>query len=57
MRCKKETAENQKAEMGVARLELAETEVDGFTVHCNCHYAKPPEGIGPTIEIHNLFQF
>ena len=31
-------------EMGVARLELAETEVDGFTVHCNCHYATPPKG-------------
>lgn len=28
--------------MGVARLELAETEVDGFTVHCNCRYATPP---------------
>ena len=31
-------------ELGAARLELAETEVDGFTVHCNCHYATPPEG-------------
>lgn len=30
--------------MGVARLELAKTEVDGFTVHCNCRYATPPEG-------------
>ena len=29
--------------MGAGRLELAETEVDGFTVHCNCHYATPPE--------------
>ena len=29
--------------MGAARLELAETEVDGFTVHCNCHYATPPK--------------
>ena len=28
--------------MGAARLELAETEVDGFTVRCNCHYATPP---------------
>ena len=30
--------------LGAARLELAETEVDGFTVHCNCHYATPPRG-------------
>jgi hypothetical protein len=29
--------------MGVARLELAMTEVDGFTVHCNSRYATPPE--------------
>ncbi len=28
----------------MARLELAETEVDGFTVHCNCRYATPPFG-------------
>ena len=40
--------------MGVARLELAKTEVDGFTVHCNCHYATPPEGFGPAIKIHNI---
>ena len=31
--------------MGAARLELAKTEVDGFTVHCNCHYATPPYGV------------
>ena len=30
--------------MGAARLELAKTEVDGFTVHCNCRYATPPDG-------------
>jgi hypothetical protein len=29
--------------VGVARLELAKTEVDGFTVHCNCRYATPPK--------------
>ena len=44
-RHKKETAKNEKNEMGAARLELAETEVDGFTVHCNCHYATPPKGL------------
>ena len=35
-------AKNEKGEMGVVRLELTETEVDGFTVHCNCRYATPP---------------
>ena len=39
--------------MGAAGLEPAETEVDGFTVRCNCRYATPPEsllvaGIEPT---------
>ncbi len=29
--------------MGAAGLEPAETEVDGFTVHCNCRYATPPK--------------
>lgn len=29
--------------MGAARLELAKTEVEGFTVPCNCHYATPPK--------------
>lgn len=28
--------------MGAARLELAKTEVEGFTVPCNCRYATPP---------------
>lgn len=40
--------------MGAAGLEPAETEVEGFTVPCNCHYATPPRekmltvGIEPT---------
>ncbi len=28
--------------MGVVGLEPTETEVEGFTVPCNCHYATPP---------------
>ncbi len=28
--------------LGAVRLELTETEVEGFTVPCNCHYATPP---------------
>lgn len=38
--------------MGAAGLEPAKTEVEGFTVPCNCHYATPPimlaVGIEPT---------
>jgi hypothetical protein len=30
------------AELGAVRLELTETEVEGVTVPCNCHYATPP---------------
>lgn len=29
--------------MGVVGLEPTETEVEGFTVPCNCRYAIPPE--------------
>ena len=29
--------------MGAVGLEPTETEVEGFTVPCNCHYATPPE--------------
>lgn len=36
--------------MGVARLELAKTEVDGFTVHCNCRYATPPKMLEKGLE-------
>lgn len=28
--------------MGAVGLEPTETEVEGFTVPCNCHYATPP---------------
>jgi hypothetical protein len=28
--------------MGVVGLEPTETEVEGFTVPCNCRYATPP---------------
>ena len=28
--------------MGAAGLEPAESEDEGFTVPCNCHYATPP---------------
>lgn len=31
--------------MGAVGLEPTETEVEGFTVPCNCHYATPPEPI------------
>ena len=39
--------------MGAAGLEPAETEVEGFIVPCNCHYATPPKmvlavGLEPT---------
>ena len=41
--------------MGAVGLEPTETEVEGFTVPCNCRYATPPEerrllaaGIEPT---------
>ena len=30
--------------MGAVGLEPTETEVEGFTVPCNCRYATPPEG-------------
>ena len=29
--------------MGAVGLEPTETEVEGFTVPCNCRYATPPE--------------
>ena len=29
--------------LGAARLELAKTEVERFTVSCNCRYATPPK--------------
>ena len=28
--------------MGAVRLELTNSEEEGFTVPCNCHYATPP---------------
>jgi hypothetical protein len=40
--------------MGAAGLEPAKPEGEGFTVPCNCHYAKPPKrkmlavGVEPT---------
>ena len=34
----------QGIEMGAVGLEPTETEVEGFTVPCNCHYATPPRG-------------
>lgn len=32
--------------MGAIGLEPTETEVEGFTVPCNCHYATPPDKTG-----------
>ena len=29
--------------MGAVRLELTDSEEEGFTVPCNCHYATPPK--------------
>ena len=29
--------------MGAVGLEPTKTEVEGFTVPCNCHYATPPK--------------
>lgn len=29
--------------LGRVGLEPTETKVDGFTVHCNCHYATSPK--------------
>lgn len=33
--------------LGRVGLEPTETKVDGFTVHCNCHYATSPESVPP----------
>ena len=39
------TSEGQSREMGAVGLEPTETEVEGFTVPCNCRYATPPRKI------------
>ena len=43
--------------MGAVGLEPTETEVEGFTVPCNCRYATPPEvkknGAGSKIRTHD----
>ena len=36
--------------LGAARLELAKTEVERFTVSCNCRYATPPKLLAKGIE-------
>ena len=36
--------------LGAAGLEPAETEVEGFTVPCNCRYATPPGVLAKGLE-------
>ena len=40
---RRDSAKSSMIKLGAVRLELTETEVEGFTVPCNCHYATPPK--------------
>ena len=42
---KKNEKDRSNTEMGAVRLELTDSEEEGFTVPCNCHYATPPGGL------------